>query len=66
MAGRTPYEAYHNFQDRLHEALSCVVVERLTVPDVSPHEIDFPYTVTLHRGEPVRLRGPHRLTLDVT
>ncbi len=63
MAGNTPFKAYRNFRDRLHEALSCVVVERLTVPGTSHFETDFDYTVTLHRGEPVRLRGPHRLTL---
>jgi hypothetical protein len=66
MAGRTPFKAYQNYQKRLQAALNCIVVERLTVPGVSPHEIDFPYTVTLHRGHPVNLRGPHRLSLVVS
>jgi len=66
MAGNTPFEAYQNFRDRLQEALSCIVVERLTAPDTSHFETDFDYTVTLHRGKPVRLRGPHHLTLVVS
>lgn len=61
MAGTTPPEAYKRFQDGLNEALSCVTAGRLTVPRGPRLEGDLEYSIVLNRGQPVDLRGDHRL-----
>lgn len=66
MAGKSPFEAYRNFQDSLNETLSCVTAGRLSVPSVSDFETDFEYSIVLNYGRPVTdLRGYHQLTLSV-
>lgn len=66
MAGKTPFDAYRNFRDSLQKALSCVTEGRLTVSGISPSNVGEEYTASLHRGDPVTLRGPHQITFSAS
>jgi hypothetical protein len=65
VAGRTPFEAYADFRDRLHEALGCITARRLSVPAGSTIKVGPVYSIVLNRGDPVPLRGVAPIALFV-
>jgi hypothetical protein len=61
---RTPAEAVEHYRGRIVRLLSCVTSAHTTVSGY--HASDLPHRLSLADGDPVRLRGELRLTLDVT
>jgi hypothetical protein len=61
---RTPAEAVERYRGRTVRLLSCVTSAHTTVSGY--HASDLPHRLSLADGDPVRLRGELRLTLDVT
>jgi hypothetical protein len=63
-ASRTPAEAVERYRGQIVRLLSCVTSAHTTVSGY--HASDLPHRLSLADGDPVRLRGELRLTLDAT
>jgi hypothetical protein len=63
-ASRTPAEAVEHYRGQIVRLLSCVTSAHTTVSGY--HASDLPHRLSLADGDPVRLRGEARLTLDAT
>jgi hypothetical protein len=61
---KTPAEAVERYRGRAVQLLSCVTSAHTTVSGY--HVSDLPQRLSVAGGDPVRLRGESRLTLEIT